>query len=61
MYGIWNKYRKQFQFGICEPSKKRAITKLFNKIGNDARRWTFIVKKIPEKEMQNGIKTHESE
>lgn len=52
MYGIWNKYRKQFQFGICEPSKKKAIAKLFNKIGNDARRWTFVIKKLP-KEVEN--------
>ena len=47
MYGIWNNRRKQFQFGISEPSKKRAWKKLFNKIGNDARKYRFEVRKSP--------------
>ena len=47
MYGIWNKYKKQFQFGIRESSKKKAMAKLFDKIVNDARRWTFVIKKLP--------------
>lgn len=47
MYGIWNSMRKEFQFGICEPSKAKAIDKLFKKIGNDARKWRFEVKRLP--------------
>lgn len=45
-YGIWNSVKKEFQFGIDEPSKKKAIEKLFHKIGNDARKWRFEVRRI---------------
>lgn len=45
-YGIWNSVKKEFQFGIKEPSKKKARQKLFDKIGNDARKWRFEVKEI---------------
>ena len=48
MYGIWNRMKKEFQFGICEPSKRKAWKKLFNKIGNDARKYRFEIKKIPQ-------------
>ena len=45
-YGVWNTRRKQFQFGICETSKKKAREKLFSKINNDARRWCFEIKEL---------------
>ena len=31
-YGVWNTKKKEFQFGICEPSKTKARKKLFEKI-----------------------------
>ena len=40
-YGIYNTMKKEFQFGINESSKSRAYNKLFEKIGNDARKWRF--------------------
>lgn len=40
-YGIWNNIRKQFQFDICEDTPKLAEARLFQKIGNDARKWRF--------------------
>lgn len=46
MYGIYNTRAKEFQFGIKEPSKNKARQKLFNKIGNDARKWRFEVREI---------------
>ncbi len=46
MYGIYNIRAKKFQFGIKEPSKRKAKQKLFDKIGNDARKWRFEVKEI---------------
>lgn len=46
MYGIYNTRTKEFQFGIKEPSKNKARQKLFNKIGNDARKWRFEVREI---------------
>lgn len=48
LYGIYNKRKKEFQFGIKESSKKKARKRLFDKIGNDARKWKFEVKAINE-------------
>ena len=45
-YGIWNMKRKEFQFGICELSKRKARNKLFNKIGNDAYKTRFVIKEM---------------
>jgi hypothetical protein len=43
-YGIYNNIKKEFQFGICEPSKHKAWKALFNKIGKDAYKWRFEVR-----------------
>lgn len=48
MYGIYNTASKTFQFGICESSKKKAMQKLFDKIGSDARKWRFEVRELPQ-------------
>ena len=45
-YGIWNNRKKEFQFGICAPSKNKAWDALFRKIGDDARKWRFEVKQL---------------
>lgn len=52
MYGIWNSCRKEFQFGICEPSKSKAWQRLFAKIGYDAYKWRFEVKPLPKAKVQ---------
>ena len=46
MYGIYNIKKKEFQFGICEPSKRKAEKKLFEKIGSDAYKWRFQIKEL---------------
>ena len=48
MFGVYNMRKKEFQFGIAELSKKKARQKLFDKIGKDAYKWRFEIKKIPE-------------
>lgn len=49
-YMIWNDVRKCFQFpSIMETTEKGAVTCLFNKIGDDARKYRFKVKAV-EKE-----------
>lgn len=49
-YGIYNTCAGEFQFtDICEDTKGRAMRKLFKKIGNDARKWRFVPKEIPER------------
>ena len=45
-WGIYNTFKKEFQFGICEDSPKLAKDRLFRKIGNNARKWRFVVKSI---------------
>ena len=56
MYGIWNAIKKEFQFGICELTKRKAWQKLFSKIGKDAYKWRFEVKEIKSrKENQSDI------
>ena len=45
-YGVWNTKKKEFQFGICEPSKTKARKKLFEKIGKDAYKYRFQIKEL---------------
>lgn len=45
-YGVWNTKKKEFQFGICEPSKTKARKKLFKKIGKDAYKYRFQIKEL---------------
>ena len=63
-YMIWNDVQKCFQFpSICETTEKGANTILFKKIGNDARKWRFEIRKIEKEkaykirqELKDGIK-----
>ena len=45
-WGIWNKVQKQFQFGIYEDTPMLAEARLFQKIGEDAKKSRFEVKEI---------------
>ncbi len=45
-YGVYNSCKKEFQFGICEPSKCKAMKELFKKIGKDAYKWRFEIKPL---------------
>lgn len=47
-YGIWNKNKKQFQFGIREDTPMLAEARLFQKIGEDAKKWKFEVREVTE-------------
>ena len=40
-YGIYNTSKKCFQFGICEDTPMLAEARLFQLIGDDARKWRF--------------------
>lgn len=46
VYGIYNTVAKEFQFGIKAKCKSEARRMLFQKIGNDARKWRFEVREI---------------
>ncbi|MDE1367632.1 hypothetical protein [Bacillus licheniformis] len=46
MYGVYSTRSHKFCFGIEESSKSKARKALFNKIGKDAYKWRFEVRKI---------------
>lgn len=46
-YGIYNTCRKCFQFGICEDTPMLAEARLFQKIGDNARKWRFEPRRLP--------------
>ncbi|QXN69932.1 hypothetical protein MAWWA_121 [Bacillus phage vB_BspH_Mawwa] len=45
-YGIYNTVSKKYCFGIQEPSKSKALRKLYDKIGKDTYKWRFEIRKI---------------
>lgn len=47
-FGVWNTARKEWQFGIHEPTSRKAWKVLYRKIGNDARKWRFEIRKFRE-------------
>lgn len=46
-YGIYNTQAKCFQFGISEDTPALAEARLFQLIGNDARKWRFEPRALP--------------
>ena len=46
-WGIWNCQRKCFQFSISEDTPMLAEARLFQKIGDDARKWRFEPRQLP--------------
>lgn len=46
-HGIFNTCTKSFQFGISEDSPMLAEARLFYRIGEDARKYRFVVKELP--------------
>lgn len=47
-YGIWNCVAKKFQFGICEDTPMLAEARLFQKLGEDAKKWRFEPQVLPD-------------
>lgn len=45
-YGIWNQVKKEFQFGIKEDTPMLAEARLFQYVGDDARKYRFEVRRI---------------
>ena len=46
-YGIYNTAAKCFHFDICEDTPMLAEARLFQKIGDDARKWRFEPRRLP--------------
>ena len=47
-YGIWNCTKKCWQFGISEDTPMLAVARLHQKIGDDARKWRFEPRMLPD-------------
>ena len=46
-YGVYNVNKKCYQFDISEDTPMLAQARLYQKIGDDARKWRFVVRAIP--------------
>lgn len=46
-YGIWNSVKKCFQFNICEDTPMLAEARLYQRLGDDARKWRFSPRELP--------------
>lgn len=51
-WGIWNGMKKEWQFGICEDTPMLAMARLYQKIGDDARKFRFEPKQLPDNLVQ---------
>ena len=47
--GIWNCQKKCFQFDIREDTHMLAVARLYQKIGDDAKKWRFEPRQLPGK------------
>jgi hypothetical protein len=47
-FGIYNTAARCFQFGICEDTPMLAVARLHQKIGDDAKKWRFEPRVLPE-------------
>jgi N6-adenosine-specific RNA methylase IME4 len=50
-FGIWNDVANKFQFGICEDTPMLAEARLYQRIGDNARKWRFQPKMLPDAEV----------
>ena len=48
-WGIWNCQKKCFQFDIREDTPMLAVARLYQKIGDDAKKWRFEPRQLPTK------------
>lgn len=46
-YGIYNANKQCYQFDIAEDTPMLAQARLYQKIGDDARKWRFEIRAIP--------------
>lgn len=56
-FGIWNNVAKRFQFGICEDTPMLADARLYKCIGDNAKKFRFQPKMLPDEEAARLTKT----
>ena len=47
-WGIWNCQKRCFQFDIREDTPMLAVARLYQKIGDDAKKWRFEPRQLPK-------------
>lgn len=47
-WGIWNCQKKCFQFDIRKDTPMLAVARLYQKIGDDAKKWRFEPRQLPK-------------
>ena len=47
-YGIWNREKAAWQFDIREDTPFLAVARLHQKIGDDAKKWRFEPRRLPD-------------
>ena len=47
-YGVWNTIKREWQVEICEDTPMLAQARLFQKIGEDARKHRFEIRQLPK-------------
>lgn len=64
-WGIWNRIKHEFQFGISEDTPMLANARLFQQIGDDARKYRFEIRQLPDtprdKKLEDWQKAKEKE
>lgn len=60
-YGIYNTVKKCFQFGICEDTPMLAEARLFQMIGDDARKYRFQTKRLTVSDLLELRRKHKHE
>lgn len=53
-WGIWNAVKNEFQFGISEDTPMLANARLYQKLGDEARRVRFEVRQLPDRRRGRG-------
>lgn len=56
MYGIYSIASRRFCFDIAEPTKRKALQSLVNKIGREAYKWRFEVRQIKNDRLQTAAR-----
>ena len=51
-YGIWNREKAVWQFDICEDTPFLAEARLHQKIGDDAKKWRFEARRLPDRKIR---------
>lgn len=50
-YGIWDGVSNCWKHDVCEDTPMLAMARLYQKLGDDAKKWRFEPRMLPDKEV----------